>query len=1615
MFSQAYNNANCLLGKPDPQTGTFSMMQDFGSLEANSGLGPSYKLSMGFSTLGTLNGGNKTGMGCGFGLKCGSYSASSGILTLNGGDSYKVFFAGTGKWVLSHKAQDITVEGNGIDEAYIYHKNGDVEFFKSDFDTGNTDMYLSRYTKADGRYLEFSYMYNNSYYRLVGVRDSDNELGAITYDDSNNMTKVTVYPSSSTEKQEYTLNFNADGTLWALETPTGSISIEYKPVTEYKTGLSMYPISKITYPTGAIEEAEYIDNAMALPSDAQIGFMPALSYHTKTLASNQPAITTSYTYDADEYNYWGNNSGMSWTDNYDGLFALDWAYRYTSTATCGSKKTFTTYNKFHQTVETVETNGNDNVTKTTTYGYYCDENVPLDDQETRYELQKSKTMVVQDATGAKRSFAQTTDYDEYGNLLCQTEPNGTSTVYEYYDAGGEDGCPATPKGLVGFKKSETMKPNDGTAGKTKTYRYKLIPAVDGDTSRCIVTDTMSSNGNTLAVTYFDSSSPKAQCQPKSQTITIGGKASKKQFEYTFDANGYTIKETMTGYDGNSYSNSSTLSLFSGKTLQEVDRIGLITNYTYGSDGRVSKIVASASTDYESYTDYAYTQKPNGNIGTLITQTTSTGQVTNIYYDGDEKELSTEKQDSYGNMRKSSDTSYDDQGREVTETNYDYTISDQGIESTYTDSVTKVYGNWGEMVEEQHNGGATGIDRYTYDPVNLQKKHEVLTSSKGSSVSGPVLTTYDLFGNEVQIDVLTLSGGVYSTTKRAYDGFGNLSSITTPMAATASTKYDAYDRPIEATHFDGTVISMEYPDFTIKRLMSSVKLASSGYALGQHEYDSLLRLTSRTVGDVKTKFSYEAAYSKPSQLVNGLGQTVLFDYIPELGLQTAKEATFSKEVAIGDFGNSSKVSEKTFTYAKPSTTEGFLGRLVSASSPGSGHTVKYTSQGFIKSSTQMVGSLGKTLTNSKVTFKGKPLSCSFDKRSLGVSYDKFGRIVTETDGEFTVDTGYDSVNRVASIAVKKGGSVASNTVMTYDDYSREASRTITCGGKKIVISQEFDLENKVTKRKTTIDSSSTVTEDFTYDVKKRLSTYTATTSVSALLPRNEHDKAFKSQSFTYDELNNIKTLITKFPNGDSDTATYTYDSSKRFQLKQVSHSLIKGSNAYPGKVAFTYDAAGNVLTIGDTSFTYTVSGRMRSKGSTTYTYDAFDRLVQSGNTAQFYYGLKVIQEVTGSTVNDFILHGKSVVAQVSGGKTKIFGHNSQSSIVSVTEGSTTAATTYGPFGTGNNGARVGYNGEFKDISDPNLYPLGNGTRSFMPGFGRFSSSDTLYMTTGEINPYAYCNADPVNASDPSGHNLGWNIFGLISGLVGLAMAIFTGGTSIIVAMGILGGISAVTSASLGFAADAAKAKDNDDLAATLGNISFGIGIFGFVMSLGATAGSLGKVAKVRSMFKGSKGKKFLKFMDDNDAISFKTSHSIRYRPKSGSGNITNYKQLKMGPNGKFVRGKEYPRFKTRAGGKFKTTEAPIVKADLFTSSGNLRSLPKLFYNTGSHMDIVHFIWQNVPGTAYSLYSFFAPSDPDDEPTPSSDMSVELALTSAHGIPSNPKSFYDDSSDEEEDKD
>ncbi|EDK31099.1 hypothetical protein VSWAT3_13542 [Vibrionales bacterium SWAT-3] len=113
--------------------------------------------------------------------------------------------------------------------------------------------------------------------------------------------------------------------------------------------------------------------------------------------------------------------------------------------------------------------------------------------------------------------------------------------------------------------------------------------------------------------------------------------------------------------------------------------------------------------------------------------------------------------------------------------------------------------------------------------------------------------------------------------------------------------------------------------------------------------------------------------------------------------------------------------------------------------------------------------------------------------------------------------------------------------------------------------------------------------------------------------------------------------------------------------------------------------------------------------------------------------------------------------------------------------------------------IGFNGEWLD---PVLqgYHLGQGYRVYQPKLMRFNAPDSLApFNEGVHNAYVYCHNDPINFTDPSGHlnisKILFGAFGVLAGIVGIALAAPTGGSSLVLAAGIIGGIAGMTSGAL----------------------------------------------------------------------------------------------------------------------------------------------------------------------------------------------------------------------------
>ncbi|WP_433737493.1 RHS repeat-associated core domain-containing protein [Pseudomonas putida] len=110
------------------------------------------------------------------------------------------------------------------------------------------------------------------------------------------------------------------------------------------------------------------------------------------------------------------------------------------------------------------------------------------------------------------------------------------------------------------------------------------------------------------------------------------------------------------------------------------------------------------------------------------------------------------------------------------------------------------------------------------------------------------------------------------------------------------------------------------------------------------------------------------------------------------------------------------------------------------------------------------------------------------------------------------------------------------------------------------------------------------------------------------------------------------------------------------------------------------------------------------------------------------------------------------------KTILLATDQQSSVLNALHAGGPTPLAYTPYGYRPIGSGLisllGFNGEIPDQLTGH-YHLGNGYRQFNPVLMRFNSPDSWSpFGEGELNTYAYCDGDPRNKLDPSGHTPVW---------------------------------------------------------------------------------------------------------------------------------------------------------------------------------------------------------------------------------------------------------------------
>jgi len=1445
--SHAGNFGNALQTQVDPRTGQFMVNFPVARLVGNHQLGPDLSLSLRYSPLNTLD----EGFGTGFSLGLTQFNNMSNLLQLTSGEQYRVA-PGSDK-VRNQKLNNFRfVYTNGRDdsEGYtVFWKEGKTEKLTKTED-GKTFVTTAIISPL-GRRLTFARDWSGQVSRLSKVQDKNTTLCEITYGTT---PKMTVWPGTT---EAYQLNFELinDSQLDVVSRQiSDSETLRWHFIyDEVKHPGNRLTLTGVDYPTGMKDSVDYnSQEGLRFPDSSGLSVrLPCVLTHTRNPGCNQPETVTQYEYTAQNFLGYNGNFG-EWAADSDYLYKTltDYTYGSTEKVISGNVTVTTerTYNNYHFLItEEVNRNGHVHRTETT---YYAKKNCFIDGQPAQFQLPKAKKEIIKVSDGSNRQLLTLTEFDESGNPLKQVNPDGTVTEYTWYPAHGEkDVCPAEPNGFVRFLKEKVIIPRPtsykNTPSHTTHYTYSKL----GNT-HYVVQKTVSEYQDRLnsvlltqrTINYQDDNNKSefGRITFIADTKYKNGENSEKfisRQDFTTSLNGGILNQEVifTGHDGLKSSFKRFHSFFSGRRYREISPQGMETYYCYDELGRVTRRTLCKDTAYENITTWEYGIDTDGPYSI---ENDASGNKNKTHFDGagrtiKQQRFDTETDSWYGGFF----CNYNSLSEVISGTVRDWLPGGTDVFPLKSDIT---YGGWGEKKAVAFSDGRKTLQKT--DPIGLT---QTVYSQGGDIISGNATTILDEKSHLPIKKILqeNIGGQPYSSSEYTWDGLGQLRQETDELGHFTKRTYDEYGRVLTQTLADGTIVSRTYAPHLTGNEAASISVtgldtqgASRTWVLGTQTFDSLGRVTQRVSGGRTTAYRYQGASPTPSTITLPSGKTVEYTYIPELG--NAVSSIKAEGIT------------QTFNYDKQT------GNLLNAQEAGAKLENTWSKTGQLKEEAFLHNAQNRKAKH-KYTLKGAPVSYTdITGKQTQYSMDAHGRVTLITDDSLTVNLTYDALGRLNSQTVRDKASTSSlATAFNYDSFGREITRTITDKrGITLMLSQTWLKNGLLAARTTQKNSIKLRVEQYVYDERNRLVRYTAS---GESLPTDSYGHRMTAQTYRYDALNNLTSVKTTLADRSTNMATYSYqNASDPTQLTTLTNTHDK----YPKTINLSYDAEGRMTRDeAGRTLTYDVMGRLisvsdeKAPRTGTYSYDALNRLItrNAGNndTRELYYrGAELVNEVNASAnkATRLIKTGHTCLGVSDDkGLTLTAGDKNDSLLWSEDAGTSGEGElhVWSPYGSGKPSDRLpGFNGERVDTVS-GTYHLGNGYRAYNPVLMRFNCPDSLSpFGAGGINPYAYCAGDPINHTDPSGH-LSWQaITGIVAGAIGLGLAVFTAGSSIAAAGGVMVALSSASASSLiigglGVASDitgivsGAMEDANPEASSILGWASLATGLTGTAIGFG----------------------------------------------------------------------------------------------------------------------------------------------------------------------------------------
>lgn len=1369
--SSASNFINTSSGNVDPRTGMYNYSFSVATLAGNAGLGPNLNVAVSYSPLTTTN----TGFGTGFSLPVTRYDKSTQTLQLSTGESYKVNEVDNKLNVLYSKNIHFRTEVKN-DGYYIYYNDGTVERLTAPGKGGDIKV-AEIIMSPSKRVMTLKWENFGNGKRLLAVSDE------YAKNDIPNLLKVNytaagvtfdVWPDS---KEHYAIKLKMLNNF-VISVTNSSITPALVWALEYNNKKLISVVS----PEGMKERVTYNQNGHKFPLGSPNPPLPYVTRYWQTGKDGALISDRRYVFSDKNFLGFGGNGGSTWNNDTDFLYGMASDYQYSSTETIvdenesSLKRIQRTYSNYHLQTREESTLPGSGCTSVSETKYYSVRGLPFEKQPVQFQFPKKVTATFTDNSLALNERTRTeitlTEFDDFGNLIKEQTPDGVITEYTYYPANGEEGnCPSDPNGFVRFLKKKTIKPRvseyNDTPPEVTTYQYGNL----GDSDCVVLTESKTYSGTQLLSTdiiNYESEINSLEFGRIVETINIlhnehGNFESKKIIKTTASDGVMTQIETTIGHDKLTITSKRTESIYSSLLLSETDIQGITIKYTYDKLGRLITKTNALDTNYECTTYWHHEIKENG---FAIIQTDPSGQCVKQLFDSAGRETYSFTKDSDGEFYLTNTIKYNLLGDVSNEEKYDWLSHSNKAEMFSLKSIS-AYDDWGNNYKSEFSDLTNYYKKL--DPVSMTITE--YTQGKKRSSFGRKITTLDKISQLPITDTFVDKEGK-TQGKRHYiwDGLGLLRKETDERGNSIKKTYDVWGRVLSETFADGSILNRKYAphltgDYVTEMNLTGPDKLTETYLLGRQEFDSLGRLISSTSGGRTTTYTYEGAAPVPAVVTQPSGKTLHYTYIAELNYVVSEMISDDvTQIFTYDSKTAKTLTEKEGTVCNTNqwTPSGYLKGEV-FTRDGHADTTEYTwsLNGDIATYTDISG---------KKTSYGR---------------DNHGRLVTIMNDSLTANLQYNDHGQldIQKVTNNMTGSELT-TKFEFDDFGRETCRIISDNnGMKLALLQKLMLNGLLESRTTQLNDIAVREEVFSYDVRNRLVDF----AVSGRdLPSDSYGNKLVEQHYHYDVLNNLKVVITTLADGSENTATYSYNNADDpMQLTSITNT----HNSYPATIFLKYDSNGRMYA--DEShriLSYDAVGRLRSISKDNvilcnYTYDAQNKLISQDinnkEIQQLYYcGNELVNEsLTKQQTISLIKQGHTCIGICDGSDLSLIASDQNDSPLwsDTSKEIEGKQHIWSPYGSGNTDDLLyAYNGERPDPVS-GMYHLGNGYRTYSPVLMRFNSPDNMSpFGEGGINTYTYCQGDPINFTDPSGHSsLGhriWAGIGLVFGTLGSIMSL-----------------------------------------------------------------------------------------------------------------------------------------------------------------------------------------------------------------------------------------------------